>query len=89
MSISPIRRFDADDAQALERAAAAFCHRHGITVFDDSTALDECEALRDMDDSRSHRLAKLWQSAYCRALGLRPSARVCVAYGYVGMRDRT
>lgn len=80
--INTIRRITDTDTARLEAAAVRFAQRHGLRA--DSHEELECE-LYSRGDSR---LARLWQAAFCRALGYRPSADLTVAYGYVGTRAR-
>ena len=87
--INTIRRLTDTDATRIEAAAERFAKRHGLgDITADATGMDSAAAYLDChlwggDDKR---LARLWQAAFCRALGYRPCADLTIAYGYVGTR---
>lgn len=86
--ITPIRRLtDTDDAR-LEEAAVRFAARHGLGDFTDATGMDSAAAYLDCHlwGSDDKRLARLWQAAFCRALGFKPCADLTIGWGYVGTR---
>lgn len=87
--INTIRRLTDTDTARIEAAAVRFAARHGLgDVSPDHTGMDSAAAYLDchVDGGEDKRLARLWQAAFCRALGFKPCADLTTAYGYVGTR---
>ena len=81
-TIGTIRRFTANDNEALTTAALRFANRHLATEADSDHTWHELQLL---DDSR---LRRLWQACLCRALRVPVSADITVAHGYVAYHVR-
>lgn len=92
MTISTIRRYDADDAAKVNSAALRFCARHNIVANYDGEPAEqsieaEIELRRQLDGGRGEpKLAVQWQRVFCRALGQPYNSRLTVGYGHVGIR---
>lgn len=85
MTISTIRRADAADYAAVEKAAERFNARHGITkAYDEQTAEEAVEFEAEHDA----RIKRLWQQCFCRALGEPYDRRLTIGYGYIGLSIR-
>lgn len=86
MAVNIIREFTAEDKARVEAAAVRFAARHGIHLYPAGEGMGMAEEQLDAALASRRDLAKLWQAAFCRALRMRPSARITVAHGYVGER---
>jgi len=87
--INTIRRLTDTDNARLEAAAVRFAARHGFgDITTDYTGEDSAAACLDCHimASDDKRLARLWQAAFCRALGFKPCADLTIGWGYVGTR---
>ena len=89
--INTIRRLTDTDTARIEAAAVRFAARHGFRIDPEWTGMRsayegmECELSAD-NQPETMRLRRLWQAAFCRALGFKPCADLTVAWGYVGTR---
>jgi hypothetical protein len=90
MTISTIRRYDAEDAAKVNAAALRFCARHNIVANYEGESAEksiesEIDLRRQMNgDGSEPKLAAQWQRVFCRALGLPYDRRLTVGYGYIG-----
>jgi len=85
--INTIRRLTDTDNARLEAAAVRFAARHGLgDITADATGSGSAAAYLDCHLSDDKRLARLWQAAFCRALGFKPCADLTIGWGYVGTR---
>lgn len=86
--INTIRRITETDTTRLEAAALRFAARHGLgDISPDHTGMDSASSYLDCHlHGGDKRLARLWQAAFCRALGFKPCADLAVGWGYVGTR---
>lgn len=87
-AVNTIRHFTETDAHRLERAALRFAARHGFHVEPERTGMSAWEAMEFelYTAGQPNRLRRLWQAAFCRALGYRPCSDLTVACGYVATR---
>lgn len=82
MTISTIRKVDADDIRAVKKSAKRFCDRHGIAIFDDDPELTIAYETEYKNDKK---LKAQWTRVMCRALSVQYDIRTVVAYGYIGL----
>ena len=89
MTISTIRRYEAEDQARVKVAAERFCKRHGIK-YDASISETEAEISIDYAIWNAHPedkayLRKLWTACYCRALRVPYDVRTTTYSGYIGV----
>ncbi len=85
MTISVIRPFSNEDADAVEKAAARFCTRHGVQRDADCPDAHMNIRVHLLEASDTH-LGQLWQACFCRAVGLPYDRRLTVAHGHLGFQ---
>ena len=89
--INTIRRLTETDTDRIEAAALRFAARHGLgDIAPEHTGMDSAASYLDchLHGGDDKRMTRLWQAAFCRALGFRPCADLTIAFGYVGARCR-
>jgi len=83
MALSVIRSFTNSDKERLNESALRFAERHNLEL--------DFKGLPTVSDAvdwymliYKPELKRLWQACKCRALKVPVSARITVAYGYIG-----
>lgn len=93
MTLSVIRSFTESDKERLDESALRFAERHQIYdeveyyyhIVPFYIALEtHLETLDVHNPDDRPELKRLWQACKCRALKVPVSARIAVAYGYIG-----
>jgi acyl carrier protein phosphodiesterase len=83
MTLSVIRSFTESDKERLDESALRFADRHALNL-----DLDDLPTVYEALDMHLWmyypELKRLWQACKCRALKVPVSARIAVAYGYIG-----
>ena len=83
MSISVIRKASEEDHKRVRTAAERFCKRHKISVVDDDP--ESAIAYNTYYQEQTTYLHTLWIGCLARALNEKRDARLCIAYGHVGL----
>lgn len=89
MTLSVIRQFTRLDHERLNDSAERFANRHGINlqhlrIMYEKSSVELLEFSMLSTSEENKRLRKLWQACRCRALGVKVSSKIQIAYGYVG-----